>query len=597
MIEENGATAVAAGEKPFPQIGRVVLLLVAAFVLLVNLSRPLYVLTHASIGSIGYSPAEVCGADRFCGVSAIKPGGPMGRLGVRVGDEVRFDRPMDYFRPFAIGESRGFVLRRAGAKSEVSRHVVTGETYRRPATAAAQLIAVFPSVATVLVGALLVLSSRRRVAATLLGGALICMGLIGTYPPPWCSAAPIYVITTIALGCVYSAPVPLLVAFARAFRREMGGRDPAPWRTVMWGYVALIAAIRIYRIWIILAGRSLPGLGDLFEVSVGLVYAGMILAALILAIGWRESQGVARTRHGFMLVALLLISGQQFFGLAINLTSNDFTFANPQYWAFLITPLFGVVVFAYALLRHRVVDLGFVVNRTLIYGVLSTLILLTFGLAEWAIEKVLPFSHETSAIIEASVALGVFLVFHRVRDAIETVVEKLLFVQWHRNEARLRAFVAEANFIRKTAVLTQAFVEELARFSGGADCRLFTAGDAQDFVQVTGAEAVVMDGDDPLVVKLRATREVVETDRLLVLPMIHRAELTGFAVLGLKPSGDAYRPDERTVLAWAAHQIGLDLHALEVERLEQEASDLRRTIADQAAQIQLARDLGALRPA
>ena len=141
-------------------------------------------------------------------------------------------------------------------------------------------------------------------------------------------------------------------------------------------------------------------------------------------------------------------------------------------------------------------DLGFVVNRTLIYGVLSSVILLVFGLAEWAIEKILPFSHETSAILEAAVALGIFLVFHRVRDVIETVVEKLLFVRWHHNEARLRTFVAEASFVGKPSVLTETFVAELKRFSGGADCRLFVAKGADGFVEVGGAEEAEMDGDD-----------------------------------------------------------------------------------------------------
>jgi hypothetical protein len=55
--------------------------------------------------------------------------------------------------------------------------------------------------------------------------------------------------------------------------------------------------------------------------------------------------------------------------------------------------------------------------------------------------------------------------------------------------------------------------------------------------------------------------------------------LTGFFALGAKPSADGYRPDERDLLGKAAHQIGLDLHALTIEELESEASALRRDLA------------------
>lgn len=595
--DDRSAVAVATNDKPFSQGWRVLLLLVAAFVLCHDLTVPFYTLFHKSSGSIGARTSAICASDGFCRVESVRPGGPMARIGVRVGDDIRFDQPMDYQRPVAVGEELGFTLRRSAAGAEVSHHVVKGEV-RANRSILESLVFALPSTLTALVGALLVIGSRRRVAATLLGGALIFTGLSGTFAPAWATERPVYVLMSIALGLVFAGAGPLLIAFARALRREFGGRDPAVWRTVMWSYAALSVAVQIYQTWTTLTGRVLPGVGGLLAFSVGVTYAGPLLAALILAIGWRESQGPVRTRYGFMLVAMLLINSQSFLGLAINLTSNDFTLRNPLYVASSVLPIAGVLVFAYALLRHRVVDLGFVVNRTLIYGVLSSGILLTFGLAEWAIEKILPFSHETSAIIEATVALGIFLVFHRLRDVVEAVVERLLFVRWHHNEALLRTFVAEASFVRKSAVLTEAFVAELKRFSGGAECRLFVADGAERFALANGGEdAATMDGDDPLVVKMRATREAVETDSLLVLPMIHRAELTGFAILGLKPSGDAYRPDERTVLAWAARQIGLDLHALQIERLQEQAVELRQTIASQAAQIQLARDLGALRPA
>ncbi len=54
--------------------------------------------------------------------------------------------------------------------------------------------------------------------------------------------------------------------------------------------------------------------------------------------------------------------------------------------------------------------------------------------------------------------------------------------------------------------------------------------------------------------------------------MVQRNDLTGFFAIGVKPSGDGYRPDERAALAEAAQKIGFDLHALRIEKAEAEAA-------------------------
>jgi len=50
--------------------------------------------------------------------------------------------------------------------------------------------------------------------------------------------------------------------------------------------------------------------------------------------------------------------------------------------------------------------------------------------------------------------------------------------------------------------------------------------------------------------------------------MMHQAALAGFVLLGPKPTGEDYRPDEMDVLSWATQQVGLDLQAIRVRELE-----------------------------
>ena len=50
-------------------------------------------------------------------------------------------------------------------------------------------------------------------------------------------------------------------------------------------------------------------------------------------------------------------------------------------------------------------------------------------------------------------------------------------------------------------------------------------------------------------------------------PLARQRALTGAVLIALKPGEVRYRPDEREVLAWSAHQLAIDLHALQVEDL------------------------------
>jgi hypothetical protein len=64
----------------------------------------------------------------------------------------------------------------------------------------------------------------------------------------------------------------------------------------------------------------------------------------------------------------------------------------------------------------------------------------------------------------------------------------------------------------------------------------------------------------------------------MVAPMVHRNEVIGLTVLGAKPGGLLFRPDEVELVGWATSQVGLDLHSLKVEQLESSEADLLKTV-------------------
>jgi hypothetical protein len=65
----------------------------------------------------------------------------------------------------------------------------------------------------------------------------------------------------------------------------------------------------------------------------------------------------------------------------------------------------------------------------------------------------------------------------------------------------------------------------------------------------------------------------------LALPMLDPGALSGFVLVGVKPDGADYRPDEVELLGWGANQVGLDLQALHARDLEAQVISLNEKVA------------------
>ena len=537
----------------------------------------------------GYLGARIDFYDRdvpgYCEVKSVAPGGPMDQAGVRAGDRLNFDRPYDFIRQMQPGEHVGFVDHRDGHAFHAEATTVAGAygtpAYDRFVAGYAGLglngnpwFAVI-SILTVLIGAFIVIRSRRKPSALLVGSAYIAFSLMGTGPLSLIHDPVVWAVWFCGLMAIFALPPVLFLAFAIQYRTEQVGRA-RPWeRVVFWSFFVLMEGLAVADFYCRVAVVAFPVVGRFLFSLTTCMFLGFLLATWFLYDGWRRSSREAQRHYALMLVAIVLMMLSRVATMTINWNGNDYRQGNPLMWVAEASCLGGALLFAYAVLRHKVLDLGFAINRALVYGVLSTVLLVLFGVIEWASEHFLPIKNlETNIALNAGVALAIFLVFHRVRDFVEGLIEKLFFSAWHHNEAQLRRFVKQAAFIGKAEALRAAFLAELKRFSGGADVALYLA-DGADFA----SDKTRIDGDDAAVVAMKADHAPVEAADHLDLPMIHRAELTGFIRLGLKPSGDSYRPDEREVLSYAAHQIGLDLHALRVEALEAKVATLDAQLA------------------
>ena len=537
----------------------------------------------AAAGTLGISFHELpqAGRARFV-IDEIEPDSPMRLVGAQVGDQWIPDRASDAHRRLEAHERIGLTLIEGGTP----RHVVV---QARPDTTPTDAWLYISGWGISLTGLLLgLIIGFRQPTSTAFRALALFMILMGAF-----KAIPTYLI--LPMGPVFMAHhllwapgfvlngILLLVFFFNfpddqprntALKRWLVRYLVPPVVAIMLAWVAAMEA-RAF-------GYHVPFMRAFAIVST----ASFSLVALsVLVDSWRSSRGDLRQRHLWILLAFSSVSVVPPTVFAIyGLTPRSHLTTLP-WWVARGHTLVFLLLFGYAVLRHRVVSIGFAVNRAVVYGAASVGMLLSFGLLEWAVHHFLEsIGREKSVWLDAAIALGVFLVFHRLRHWGEQLIERLFFHASHVKEAALRRFVTEAPFITRPDALLTAFTGALDRFTDGAGHALYRRlanGDYERVVATLEAAPERVDADEPLAVALRARQQSTHVSdaqsRLpgeLALPSIHHGELDGFVLLGLKPDGDSYRPDEEDVLGFAAHQVGLDFRALKMELLEREVTAL-----------------------
>ena len=569
-------------------------LLFAIYVLWADVGEVIWGMrAQAGQGSIGAFFATEQAHDGWIPVETLAPGGTAARAGLEVGEPVRFDRSYDMGRHrLRAGEAIGISVKRSGRTEHrvliVQPRSTAWDPHLAPLTIynmVTMLVAAF--------GAFIIWRSRRKPTTLALGAGLVTYGLISAIPPFLLSTDPVLYTLSFWIGVINLAAVPIFF-YGFAVRFYVDNVGPAkPYEIGVFGAYAAIQlclgavyGTSIYHV------MTFPVVADGGIASVVVSYAGFVLCLVYLVRGWRRSAADVQQRYGLMLIAASAIIAAQSLDLLTQLLhfpDNWFAYFH-LYANSLLSGVIASGLFTYSILRHRVFDLGFAVNRTLVYGVVSAIMLVGFGLVEWASDHYLPIAGlEKNAIVDAVVALAIFLTFHRLRDAVEHGVESLFFRSWREKEAALKTYVGEAAYILKPKALTRSFVHALVRFADGSPVAVYQRDEVGQYSLQEGLVGAVppqIDPDHPALVALRARRAALEHDDLpdmgaaqLALPMVNRAEVTGFVLVGAKPSGLAFRPDEVELLSWAVNQVGLDLHTLRIEQLEAVAAEQRQEIA------------------
>ena len=372
--------------------------------------------------------------------------------------------------------------------------------------------------------------------------------------------------------------LPALFVFADALA---GGKLPARLRrTIRIGFalvmVVMLAFAEIH--YGELVGSGVAWMAGGYRAIMFTLYAmAIFLPLLLLLVGHRFAAHEDRLRIRWVLWSTALI-----------FISNALLIGTPISWHTALTQVvvllqaLALLGYLYAVLRTRLIDAAFVVDRALVFGLLTALVFGTFSILELALHQ-FAVSDRVGWALQALAALILAIVLSPLHKRLESWIEQAFFRSQRLALLGLERLTRECPFVEREARLLELVIERLepqcARLAiyerAGSGYRRRAASDE--------SWPAVIDADDPAFVALRAEHQPVAlaalTSRIgdegLALPMAVAESLLG-ALVCQPRDGEQFAPEVRAGFTNVAHHLGMALMALRHR-------DHARLVADVAA--------------
>jgi hypothetical protein len=246
---------------------------------------------------------------------------------------------------------------------------------------------------------------------------------------------------------------------------------------------------------------------------------------------------------------------------------------------------------AYAIFRERVVDINFVISRTVAYGLLTTAIVGVFALIDLFLSRTMEARFSLPVDIVVALILGFF--FHGMRSRIDAGVDRVIFRKRHAAEkwldkaARAVVHVDEPDAIADYLTRLPAEVLEL---TGAALYMRRGAGFALErCVGWKHEPESLLRTSDPLVAFVSSELACVRVNNLpmrdkpadrhdtpvLAVPLVFRRELAGFVLYGAHEDGADLDADEERALLPLVNNAAVTYDHIEAQALREENRQLR----------------------
>ena len=298
------------------------------------------------------------------------------------------------------------------------------------------------------------------------------------------------------------------------------------------------------------------------------IYALIVLVFALLS--YQDTAGEERKRIGWVLAGFVVTA----ISFAIfNSADTDFMTAN-DWWAvgvMLTAQCFEIALplaLAYAVLRHRVLDIGFVLNRTAVYAVMTTLVVAFVGFVDWLATRFIGEQHVALAI-EALMTISFGFALNWMHGRLESLLDRVVFRQRYIAETRIDYRIEAFAFAESIAAIDEALASDAAEILKLSSAAVFgrflqTAPFRRSAATGWAAEnASSLDPDSLIVRTLRAIERPLFLDDaalmpagfpegdlrpILAIPILVQHELTGLVLYGNHRDGASPDPEEVSLL-------------------------------------------------
>jgi signal transduction histidine kinase len=302
---------------------------------------------------------------------------------------------------------------------------------------------------------------------------------------------------------------------------------------------------------------GVPGASAL-QLSLALTPALVVLGGVAVIHRWRRASGEQRQQLSWLacagvlsLVALVAMQFLNWGSVAAVLT---------------LVPVLGIpVVVTLAITRHHLYDIDVVVNRSLVYGVLTALVLAGYALVVMASTTLLsePLTAQEAALATALVAVAV----HQLHGVVQRRVNRLMYGGRDNPYLAMSRLAERLSDAAAPLSLLDSVAETIA-----LELRL----------RYVAIEA----GRPARVIASYGEPGAAEQRR----PLVHRGSTVGSLVLRTRGAGDSLTPAHERLVEDIARQTALAVHAYRLSQDLQRARELL-VLAREEERRRLRRDL------
>jgi hypothetical protein len=286
-----------------------------------------------------------------------------------------------------------------------------------------------------------------------------------------------------------------------------------------------------------------------------------LFSAVLLLLTYTKSHGAERQRLKWAVS-----------GMLVGFVAQVFVYVPGPLWQ---APLAGVVSIVmplsvvYATLRHRLIDADFVINRAIVYGTLTAILISIVSLVDFVVSQFISEYH-LALYLEAGASIAIGFALDRFRTQLDRFADRLFFQARHHAEAQLDRVLRSLEYVTHETTIQEALVEEPVRCLRLASAALF------EFDATSGAflrtHAYGWDdvhakavADDAAVVRFLRTERAslpakdvpwhgAEVPRgaaapALYVPIFRREILYGFIIYGAHADTTLLDPGEVTLLS------------------------------------------------